>query len=214
MGKFSAILWMVFGAAIMWLYLDAYPKFRSHQQTAAESQDSGSTRESSAAPDVAVRATTPQTSSPYPPIIQPALPSYTSKTEEEFPATGSTISYTTQAGQQTASFTVINDKEGKNNCVVKLEDWGTQAPVVELFIRAREQGTTRAVPLGEYRVKVACGQRWYGRANMFGHDTKITVGAESIKFWKDENSTIGHTLNLTEKFDGNLKMIDPIAGRF
>lgn len=124
--------------------------------------------------------------------------------EQQFPLSGSIIQYQQPKGE-TAKFIVISSKGRTENCVVKLESWLDGTPTIEMFVRVGEQAETQLVPLGEYRTKIACGKRWYGRSEMFGSGTVVSIGYEPLRFWKVDKNIYGAGLTLTKEINGNFK---------
>lgn len=110
----------------------------------------------------------------------------------QFPVSGTTSLYQ-QNSDPEAKFIMIAEHGKSDNCLVKLEDWNSGIPIIEIYVRANEQAET-IVPMGEFRVRIACGENWYGRNEMFGKRTRITVGLKSLKFWQAENKTNGNVL--------------------
>lgn len=131
----------------------------------------------------------------------------------QFPENGSTILYQ-KITSPSAKLTVLSEKGKTENCVVKLETWDSGIPVIELFVRAGEQGETQLVPLGKYRVKMVCGERWYGKNEMFGGSSRISIGVTPLQFWQSGNTVYGQTLTLTKRIDGNFKLTDSYYNQF
>lgn len=137
----------------------------------------------------------------------------TNPQEQPFPVSGSIIRYQKNS-TATAKFTVISGPGGKEHCVVKLETWNEGIPTFEMFVKAGETAETQLVPLGEYRVKFACGTRWYGRLEMFGRGTVVSIGTTPLKFTQQGNTTSGHELTLTKVFNGNFRTNDSYFNKF
>lgn len=197
MSKASVLGGMVIGAAITWALMSDIPRHyleRTHADQALQQT-----------PQAQPTATIPPIVPPVPLI--PAVP------EQPFPESGSTVSYFPPSSPS-ANLTVVAAKDGTDNCVVKLEDWNDGRPAIELFVRANEQASTSLVPLGEYRVKVACGAKWYGREELFGRGTKSSVSVASLRFWMDGNKLMGNTINLTQQVNGNFKTVAAALNRF
>jgi hypothetical protein len=144
------------------------------------------------------------------PAIQQPRPSTPA---QQFPESGATIQYQ-QNSTPLANLTVISEQGRTENCVVKLDTWANGIPVIEIFVRAGERGETQQVPLGEYRVKIACGENWYGRENMFGRSSRISTGTAPLQFWQTGNTINGQILTLNKRIDGNFRTIDSYQERF
>jgi len=145
--------------------------------------------------------------------IPPRMPPRSIAPDQDFPKSGSVIDYQKQSGDS-AKFTVNSDQNGTENCVVKLDTWVGEQPVIEMFVRARERAETQLVKLGEYRVKIACGKHWYGREQMFGRETRVSVGQSPLRFWREGNTLNGSVLTLTKVIEGNFKTNDSYFNRF
>jgi hypothetical protein len=156
-----------------------------------------------------IEPTSQRTSSFIPDIKppQPAIP------EEPFPESGSTIQYQTSY-PPTASFTVISEQGNNENCVIKLEFWNTGQPVIELYVRAGEQATNSEIPLGAYRVKIACGRKWYGKTEMFGRQRTTSIGRSPLEFFQNGNTINGQILNLNKRPDGNFQTDNSYLNKF
>jgi hypothetical protein len=128
----------------------------------------------------------------------------------QFPVSGTTSFYQ-QNSNAIAKFTVNLEQGKSDNCLVKLEDWNSGIPIIEIYVRANQQAETN-VPLGEFRVSIACGEYWYGRNEMFGKGTRITVGVKS--FWQTENKINGNILTLSKTPAGNFRTVESYSGKF
>ena len=124
--------------------------------------------------------------------------------ELQFPESGSVIQYQTSSNVS-AKFTIVSAQGGTKNCLVKLEKWNDGLPVIEIFVRVGEQAETQLVPLGDYRARIACGTQWYGRSDLFGSGTSVSVGELPLKFWQSGSAINGNTLTLTNVVGGNFK---------
>lgn len=133
--------------------------------------------------------------------------------EQQFPESSSTIQYQ-QITSPGAKLTVLSEQGKAENCVIKLETWDSGIPVIELFVRAGERGETQLVPLGGYRTKIVCGERWYGRNEMFGKGSRVSIGTTPLQFWQSGNTINGQTLTLTKRIDGNFKTNDSYYNQF
>lgn len=131
----------------------------------------------------------------------------------QFPESGSTIQYQ-KITSPTGKLIVLSEPGKSENCVVKLETWDSGIPVIELFVRAGERGETQLVPLGKYRVKMACGEKWYGRSELFGRGNRVSIGATPLQFWQSGNTINGQTLTLTKRIDGNFRLTDSYYEQF
>lgn len=88
------------------------------------------------------------------------------------------------------------------NCFFKFYDIKGNL-IFTLFIR-KNSSTNLKVPLGEYTVKYATGDEWYGVDKLFGFSTNIYEFNKKLLFYREGNSINGHTLTLNEVLNGNL----------
>ncbi len=88
--------------------------------------------------------------------------------------------------------------------LVRLENIETGLDELDIFVRG---GASVAidVPLGEYRVKYASGETWYGFADLFGPDTAYQQASTSFSFTRDSRGISGYTLTLYRVANGNLR---------
>ena len=75
--------------------------------------------------------------------------------------------------------------------------------VFTLFIR-KNSSLNLKIPLGEYNVKYATGDEWYGVDKLFGFTTNIYQFDKKLLFYRESNDIHGHTLTLNEVVNGNL----------
>lgn len=153
-------------------------------------------------PQESVAHTTPSQSTEQ--IISKELP---------FPSSGSIIRHQ-ESSEVTAKFTVISDRGKEENCVVKLETWQGGNPALEIFVKAGETAETQLAPLGEYRVKFACGKHWYGRIERFGRGAQISTGLTPLVFSQAGKTFNGNVLTLTKTFNGNFRTNDSYFNKF
>lgn len=130
----------------------------------------------------------------------------------QFPISGTTMLYQ-QNNDPKAKFTLASEQGKTENCIVKLEDWKSGISVIELYVRAGEKAETN-VPIGEFRARIACGENWYGRSEMFGKRTIITIGIQPLIFWQSKNTIHGNVLNLSKTPAGNFKTTESYSGKF
>lgn len=76
-----------------------------------------------------------------------------------------------------------------------------------LFVRAGSK-TEIKVPLGNFEVRYASGQKWYGTTRLFGPDTFRTKVSASIRFYEDGDSVVGQVTG------GNLRTESIAASQF
>lgn len=88
------------------------------------------------------------------------------------------------------------------NCFFKFYDTKENL-IFTLFIR-KNSSLNVNVPLGEYNVKYAAGDEWYGADKLFGFTTNIYQFDKKLIFYREGNIIKGHTLTLNEVVNGNL----------
>ncbi len=113
---------------------------------------------------------------------------------------GGEVHYYT-GGEPLAPFSV-NTAEG-SNYFVKLVDPDTKTEVVTLFVRGGEWAETK-VPLGNYELRYASGQDWYGEEYLFGTGTVCVRASQEFRFYQNESGFMGHTVILIKQAGGNL----------
>ena len=97
----------------------------------------------------------------------------------------------------------INTSNG-SNYVVKLKDYYTKEAVMTIFIRGGNTLETK-VPLGNFEITYASGDKWYGYNYLFGPDTGYSKADEMFSF-KDTGYQInGYTITLYRVSNGNLR---------
>jgi len=75
--------------------------------------------------------------------------------------------------------------------------------VFTLFVR-KNSSVNLKVPLGEYIVKYATGEEWYGFDKLFGFSTDTYEFTKKLLFYREGNILTGHTLELNGVINGNL----------
>lgn len=107
----------------------------------------------------------------------------------------------------------IQTKTG-SNYLVKLVNVASSKDQIWIFVRGGEPYSTK-VPVGNYVPRVASGNIWYGREQLFGPDThffrlrsKKSGGADGspvLEFKKERNRIVGKSLNFEGSIDGNME---------
>jgi hypothetical protein len=75
--------------------------------------------------------------------------------------------------------------------------------VVEVFV-GRGLPVQTKVPLGQYKLKLAYGQTWYGRQRLFGEGTRTWVADGFFDFSATSQGYAGVTVTLEMQPSGNL----------
>ena len=90
------------------------------------------------------------------------------------------------------------------NYLVKFTDAKTNVKVLTVFIRGGVP-TEIDVPLGNYIMKYAVGEKWFGYTQLFSPKTIYVKADETLRFWRDGNVLKGHTVTLYPVLGGNLR---------
>jgi len=132
---------------------------------------------------------------PPPRVVE--LPSYP---EYALPNNGSTWFYTTEA--KLAPFELTAPLGA--SCMAKLVDANTGRSVLSVFVRAGSTATVD-VPLGNYVLKYAMGDKWYGETHLFGPSTSYGKADTTLSFGVEVNRYTGHSIRLQKSVGGNLR---------
>lgn len=97
----------------------------------------------------------------------------------------------------------INTSYG-SNYVVKLKDYYTKEPVMTIFVRGGNEIETK-VPLGNFEITYASGDKWYGYDNLFGAETEYSKADEIFSFRDTGYQINGYTITLYRVSNGNLR---------
>lgn len=112
---------------------------------------------------------------------------------------------------QSAPFRVSNS--ASTNSVIRLVRVADGQVALSAFIRSG--GTLELdAPLGDYIVRVASGQTWYGPEVRFGPSTRYTVLDSTFTFSIDGRTRSGNELELKAASGGNLKDSPIAASQF
>ena len=120
-----------------------------------------------------------------------------------FPPTGEVQWYSPEEQPHTASLTIFAPAESNRNYVVRLDDWVSKAPIAMIPIRGGDTATVK-VPLGRYRIIMASGTTWQGSVKMFGFAGEIKEAVDPLEFYRTDNQTVGHHIDLRNRLDGNM----------
>ena len=90
-----------------------------------------------------------------------------------------------------------------DNYYVKAVPRGGGAPVC-IFIRGGDTIDVD-VPLGDYTIKYACGDKWYGEDLLFGNRTSYSKADSPFSFKRTYDGVSGYTLTLYKVQNGNLR---------
>lgn len=98
----------------------------------------------------------------------------------------------------------ITTRPSDGNYVMKIIDWNTGEFVAMYFIR---RGGTLSIelPLGAYKLKFACGDKWYGEKYLFGPTTAYSYIADRMDFYVSGDYARGQEIELIPQVNGNLE---------
>lgn len=91
-----------------------------------------------------------------------------------------------------------------NHYLVKVEDAYSHVALASFFIRSGETLNTK-IPVGNYVIKYAYGQQWYGLDHLFGAGTAYAKADDIFNFTFTGNGYSGHTIELILQSNGNLE---------
>jgi len=97
------------------------------------------------------------------------------------------------------------------NYVLKIENWNSGEFFASYFIH-RGSILNIEVPLGSYKIKLACGKKWYGPIDLFGPDTVYSYIPDKIIFNEYADYYRGYSIDLIPQVGGNLKTRTMQAG--
>ncbi|OJU91226.1 MAG: hypothetical protein BGO19_16565 [Acinetobacter sp. 38-8] len=86
---------------------------------------------------------------------------------------------------------------------VKIDNAYTGEHLVSYFIRSGDTLNVK-LPLGNYTIKYAYGQQWYGEEHLFGASTGYAKADKVFKFRSNGNKYNGYTVELITQPYGNL----------
>jgi hypothetical protein len=176
-----------------------------HQQRRESAVRTSSAPNRTSAPAYVPAPPIPTTNSILPPPVVSA-PSYP---ECPLPDHGSTWFYTAEA--KLAPFEISAPLGA--SCLAKLVDANTGKPVVSVFVHAGSKVEVD-VPLGNYILKYAMGEKWYGETHLFGPSTSYGKANTVLNFGIEGNRYAGHTIRLQKSVDGNLRTESISPGDF
>jgi hypothetical protein len=148
----------------------------------------------------------PQAPVYVPPPRVAEAPSYP---EYALPTNGTTWSYSSEA--KLAPFEITAPFGA--SCLAKLVDANTGKPVVSVFVHAGSKVEVD-VPLGDYVLKYAMGDKWYGETHLFGPSTSYGKANTTLNFRIVGNHYAGHSIRLQKSIDGNLRTESISPGDF
>ena len=140
---------------------------------------------------------------PLPPrktsAAEPDRPAWNLPPEQPFPDNGDGVFrfQTRDDDQQNSHCPTL---PGQQHMVVKIEKWDDPQLVCWFLIRSGLSAET-SIPPGSYRLKFACGQRWYGEKDLFGPEGRYLAIDNEIRI---PVNTV-YTLNMTPTVNGQIR---------
>lgn len=96
-----------------------------------------------------------------------------------------------------------NDETTATNYFIKLVDYYDEDITwVTLFVRNGESVKVD-VPVGDYKLKYAIGETWYGEKDLFGHKTSYSKSDQKLSFTNSGYMVYGHTITLYKVQNGH-----------
>lgn len=120
-----------------------------------------------------------------------------------FPPHGQVMWYVSAPDATGAPLTIKAPARGDQLHAVRINEAGTGRLVGLVPLRVGETVSV-SVPLGTYEFVFASGRSWHGPEKLFGFTGKKTKTAEPLHFYRTGSQTMGHTIDLTQRVDGNL----------
>ena len=125
---------------------------------------------------------------------------------QPLPYSGQVRSFTSEACIAPFQIKAAQD----SHFLLKLVDSHNKSTALTVFVQG---GTTVNIkaPLGNYEVRYAAGDTWYGDNLLFGPDTSYSKADETFAFRQIGNEVQGFTITLYKVLHGNLSTspIDP-----
>jgi len=87
---------------------------------------------------------------------------------------------------------------------IKVVDVISKKTVVSMFIHSGETAET-TVPIGNYYVRYATGNKWYGRKYLFGPETQFYKCDREFEFRIENDRASGYQIQLIKQRSGNLR---------
>jgi len=101
----------------------------------------------------------------------------------------------------------------ESNTLLKLISIPDGIEVMSVFVRAGQVAEV-TVPAGNYQVKIAMGQTWYGDSIRFGPQTHYAKLDSDFTFEINGNELLGNEITLKSIQNGNLKQLPLTANDF
>ena len=126
-----------------------------------------------------------------------------------FPASGQVFWYVPHETGVGAPLSVTAPVKGNAFYAVSLAE-KTTGRLVGLIPLRKGETVEVQVPLGQYEMTFSSGSSWYGPEKQFGFWGDKKKALKTFDFYQSGNQTVGHTVDLTTRLDGNLKTRDVV----
>lgn len=87
---------------------------------------------------------------------------------------------------------------------IKIVDAYSDKLIKEIFVHGGESMNT-LLPLGNYKIKYAIGEIWYGKEFLFGPKTSYNLADDIFNFYETNDGYMGYTIELFLQVNGNLE---------
>ena len=102
-----------------------------------------------------------------------------------------------------APFEVVT-RAGSGHYYVKFVKAGEKRAVATMFVRGGSRAEIQ-LPLGNYELRYAAGERWYGTTHLFGPDTAFSEAKSNFRLSDEGDRYTGYTVELYLQVGGNLR---------
>jgi len=102
-----------------------------------------------------------------------------------------------------APFEVVT-RAGSGHYYVKFAKPGEKRAVATMFVRGGSRAEIK-LPLGNYELRYAAGERWYGTTHLFGPDTAFSEAKSNFRLSDEGDRYTGYTVELYLQVGGNLR---------
>ncbi len=121
-----------------------------------------------------------------------------------FPANGSLYLYNAPVDEGAELTIVSNKSHPETSYFVRVSDWSTRAPVLDIFVLGGGHAAKTLLPFGTYRITYAGGKTWYGTKTLFGRGMAMSEGLSPTQLYRSgPNQTTGAIITLENQINGN-----------
>jgi hypothetical protein len=120
-----------------------------------------------------------------------------------FPLPGQVLWYINPPVAAGSKLTIKAPLMGDELYAVSIDEAGTGRRIGLVPLRKGEVARL-TIPLGAYHFLFASGTTWYGPIELFGVTGKRSKTTAPLHFYRVGNQTLEHTIDLTQRVNGNL----------